>query len=448
MSRKMKKMKRKLLKVLKIIVIALVFILTLVLIEISIRNINQNKMSEIKEEDVNIEEIVLEKLKKEDINKDFIKWVNKNYSNSLEKLNVLLDKSQYDKSMWHKATGYSYLVLNDLYNKKYDSMKNIKVLDANKANSTVSIVGDVSLADNWYIMPQYDERGQGVKGILSEDTLSILKKSDVTIVNSEFTVSNRGTPMAGKQYTFKANPERLSIYKEMGVDMVTLANNHVYDFGGEAFLDMLDEFDKIEMPRIGAGHNLEEAMTPYYYVLNGYKVAFLNATRAEKYLLTPGATEDSPGVFRCYDPTNMINKIKSIREETDYIVTIIHYGTEGSHDLEEEQISSSHQYIDAGSDIVVGHHAHNLQGVEIYNDKPIIYNLGNFIFNADTVDTAIFELIINEDGTLEYVMVPAIQHEEYTELLKGNDKQRVINDLNSWSINAIIDSEGIIKKNS
>ena len=81
------------------------------------------------------------------------------------------------------------------------------------------------------------------------------------VANSEFTVSNRGTKMAGKQYTFRAKPERLTIYDEMGVDLVTLANNHVYDFGRDAFLDMLDSFDKYEIPRIGAGKNIEEGET-------------------------------------------------------------------------------------------------------------------------------------------------------------------------------------------
>ena len=388
---------------------------------------------------INIEKLVNSKIKSEEITVEFVKWVNDKYPNSIKELNKLLEKEDYNKDMWHQITGYSYLVLDDLYSNNKD---NIKVLD--KDTSTISIVGDVSLADNWSIIPKYDEREKGIKGILSSEIIDIMTKSDVMIVNSEFTVSNRGEAIKGKQYTFRAKLERLAIYNEMGVDMVTLANNHVYDFGQDAFLDMLDEFDKIKMPRIGAGHNLEEAMKPYYFVVNGYKVGFLNATRAEKYILTPGATDTSEGVFRCYDPTNMINQIKKVRKEADYVVAIIHFGKEGYHDLEEEQISSSHQYIDAGADIVVGHHAHVLQGVEIYNNKPIIYNLGNFIFNEETLDTAIFQLKIN-NSELTYKMIPAKQHNEYTELLKGDEKQRVINELNEWSINAYIDENGIIK---
>ena len=356
----------------------------------------------------------------------------------------LLKNNTYNKDMWHQVTGYSYIVLKDLYEKKYDSLNNVKILD-NKTN-TISIVGDISLADNWKIMPKYDTVGN-VSGILSDEVVDIMRKSDVMIANSEFTVSDRGTPMRGKQYTFRANPKRLSIYDEMGIDMVTLANNHVYDYGKDAFLDMLTAFEEKGLPHIGAGRNLEEAMKPYYFIIGGYKFAFVNATRAEKYVLTPGATETSEGVFRCYDPTNMINLIKELRPNNDYVVAIIHYGWEDHHELEQVQIDSSHMYIDAGADIVVGHHAHTLQGVEFYNHKPIIYNLGDFIFSNNTDDTVIFQMILQEDKNFIYKMIPGIHKNCYTSLHIGEEKQRVINNINSWSINAHLTEDGQILEN-
>jgi poly-gamma-glutamate synthesis protein (capsule biosynthesis protein) len=347
--------------------------------------------------------------------------------------------------MWHKVTGNSYIVLNDLFNNKYESMDNIKTIKSNNP-STLSFVGDVSLADNWFIAPKYDSRG-GIEGVLSKDILKIMTDSDLMVVNSEFTVSNRGSALRGKQYTFRAKPDRLPIYNEMGVDLVTLANNHVYDYGEDAFLDMLKAFDKYKIPRVGAGKNIEEAKKPFYFIINGYKIAIVNATRAEKYIMTPGATKTSGGVFRCYDPTDMINLIKSLKDETDYIIPVIHFGREDSHELETEQVSSAKKYIDAGASMVVGHHAHTLQGVEIYKDKPIIYNLGNFLFNDLKVDTAIYKVILNDDGSMEYYMIPALQENCSTKLLTGNEKQRVINDINSWSINAYLDKNGkIIRK--
>lgn len=393
---------------------------------------------------VNLVEVISDKLKDYNISSDFISYVNSNYKDSLSKLLKLLDKNTYDVSMWHKVTGNSYIVLNDLYNKKYETQDNVKIIK--DGNNILSFVGDISFADNWRIIPKYDERGKGINGVLSDDILKIMRDSSLMVANSEFTVSNRGTPIPSKLYTFRAKPERLPIYNEMGVDLVTLANNHVYDYGKDAFLDMLDAFNEYKIPYIGAGKNIDEAKKPYYFIINGYKFSFVNASRAEKYRLTPGAKDDSEGIFLCYDPTDMINLIKEEKKNSDYVITIIHFGKEDSHELEDEQVSSARNYIDAGSDAVIGHHAHTLQGVEIYNSKPIIYNLGNFLFNQATVDTAIFQMVLDDNGSFDYYMIPALQKDCFTDTASGDLKQRIINDLNSWSINAYISEDGKINK--
>lgn len=437
-------MKRRLKKSVKIflvtIIVLIILLISMFLMFNKLNRIKQN--GNIKKSDLVNE--ISNKLKDYDIDTSFIKWVDINYKGSLKKLAKLLENNDYNSSMWHKATNNSYTVLNDLYNKAYDTMDNVKIIDS-KDISTISFVGDVSLADNWFIAPVYDSRG-GINGVLGSKILDIMKSSDIMIANSEFTVSNRGTKLPNKTYTFRAKPERLSIYDEMGIDLVTLANNHVYDYGLDAFNDMLDTFNEYKIPHIGAGHNIEEAKKPYYFIINGYKIAFVSATRAEKNIMTPGATDDIGGVFRCYDPTDMINLIKELKSSSDYVIPIIHFGRENSHELEDEQVSSAHAYIDAGADMVVGHHAHTLQGVEVYNDKPIIYNLGNFLFNNETIDTALFKVNLNKDGTMEYYIIPALQKDSKAEVLEGDDKLRVINDINSWSINAKLDEFGKIIK--
>lgn len=422
---------------LKKLPIFILFILILVIVIIIHNNYPRN--TRIK---VSVIDDVYNKIDDKNISKEFIEWVNKKYKNSISEMDILLSGKKYDVSMWHDVTGYSYIVLNDFYNNKYDDIDNVKVIKS-KNVSTLSFVGDVSLADNWFIAPKYDERG-GIGGVLSDDVLKIMRDSDLMVANSEFTVSRRGESLPNKLYTFRAMPERLSIYSEMGVDLVTLANNHVYDYGKDAFLDMLDSFNEYKIPHIGAGHDIEEAKMPYYFIIGGYKFAFVSATRAEKYIMTPGATDNSEGVFRCYDPTEMINLIKELRDECDIVIPIIHFGKEDSHKLEEEQVSSARSYIDAGADCVVGHHAHTLQGVELYNNKPIIYNLGNFLFNDLEVDTAIFQIKLKNDGSMKFYMIPAIQKDCKTSLLNGSEKQRVIDDINSWSINAFINSNGEI----
>ena len=322
----------------------------------------------------------------------------------------------------------------------------VKIIET-KDNITLDFVGDVSLADNWYIAPKYDSRG-GISGILGDSMLEEMKSATVMVANSEFTVSNRGTKMSGKTYTFRAKQERLKIYDEMGVDLVSLANNHVYDFGKDAFMDMLDSFEEYEIPHVGAGRNLDEAKTPFFFIINGKSYAFFGTTRAEKNILTPGATKNSEGVFRCYDPTEAINLIKELHEnkDVDYIIPMVHFGRENSHELEDVQVSTAKKFIDAGADIIIGHHAHVLQGFEFYKDKLIVYNLGNFLFNEASVDTMLFQLQMDNSGKMSYKVFPALQQNEKTSLVDGAKKSQIIQDLNSWSVNVKIDSTGKIEK--
>ena len=400
--------------------------------------INQTKKTQ--------KEIYIEELSSKGLNQEFLSWLSSNYdTKSLESLSKIDSMNIERNPEWHNVTGYSYYVLNDLYQEKYNTMDNVKVI--NEGNNIISFVGDVSLADNWYIMPKYDERGKKIYGILSEDIVKIMTESDFMIANNEFTISNRGEKMPGKVYTFRASPNRLSIYQEMGVDLVTLANNHVYDFGKEAFYDMLNSLKENNIPYIGAGQNIEEAKKEYYLILNGYKIAFVNATRAEKIILTPEATNEEGGVFRCYDPYPLIETIKKVKKNSDYVITLIHWGKEDSHELEEVQKETSKMYIEAGTDAIIGSHAHVLQGIEFYQHKPIIYNLGDFIFNNESKDTGIFQMKLLDNGVFEYHFIPAYESSEYTKLLTGSEKERVLQNIVSWSDKIKIDENGKITEN-
>ena len=317
-------------------------------------------------------------------------------------------------------------------------------------NTKVSIVGDISLADNWSLMPAYDARGQGVDGILSARVLERMRGSDLMVANSEFTVSVRGAPIPGKAFTFRANPSRLSIYDDMGVDLVTLANNHVYDFGAEAFGDMLDAFDAKGLPYIGAGRTLDQAKKAFYYKApSGQTIAFVNASRAEKWGIdTPGATTDSGGILLCYDTSEFDDAIRTAKANADYVVAIVHWGTETSHVLEQVQIDTAREYIDAGADMIVGGHAHTLQGIDFYNGKPIIYNLGDFIFNDQDEMTAMFQFELTPEGEFKYYFLVGRQANEFTDFLDGAERDALVRQVESWSPNIQIAEDGeILQKN-
>ena len=230
----------------------------------------------------------------------------------------------------------------------------------------------------------------------------------------------------------------------MGVDMVALANNHVYDYGQDAFYDTLSTLKNAKIPYIGAGVNKSEAESAYYLVINGYKISFLNATRAEKYIMTPEAGENSPGVFRCYDTTRLTERIKEEKEKSDYVVVIVHWGKETYHTLEQVQIDTGKVYIDSGADMVVGHHAHVLQGMEFYKGKLIAYNLGNFIFTSQSVDTGILKWELDNDGNSKYYFYPGLQSNCYTKEVTGQDAINLYNKMTNWSINANFLEDGQI----
>lgn len=376
---------------------------------------------------------------------DFLNYISNNYGMSvIKEIKDSYASNNYDDKLWHSITGKSIKVLRDNYNKEYEKIDNVKVLDK-KDKVTLSFVGDISLADNFDIMPYYDKRGKGVYGVLSKEVVDIMNNADIMVANNEFTISDRGSPL-NKQYTFRASPSRLNIYKEMGVDLVSIANNHIYDYGEEAFQDSLKYLKEYDIPYVGAGTNIEEAKRAFYYIAGGYKISFISASRAEKNIITPSATSTSSGIFRCYDNELLINTIKEEKEKSDYVILLIHWGKEDSHELEEVMLKTSKEYVDAGADLVVGSHAHLLQGMEFYKDKLIAYNLGDFIFNRETKDTGILNVNILNDGSMTYDFIPCMQKDYKTSILSDDNRLRVLNDMNNYSINAIFNTDGSIRE--
>lgn len=256
--------------------------------------------------------------------------------------------------------------------------------------------------------------------------------------------------MAGKAYTFRADPSRVDVLDILGVDIVGLANNHVYDYGEEAFLDTLDTLEEAGILFVGAGRNLEEAMTPVYMELQGKTIAFVAASRAEKNKMTPQATENTPGILRCYDTALFDEEIAMAAQNADIVIALPHWGTEYSTVLEQVQIDTAKEYIDAGADVIIGAHTHCLQGFGFYEGSPIIYSLGNYWFNEKTLDTMLITLHCYGDSDsddMDVVITPALQEGCQTRIVSDSRKQRELYDyLESISIDVRIDDAGRVLK--
>lgn len=311
---------------------------------------------------------------------------------------------------------------------------------------TLCFAGDINFDEDWATTKYLDSCENGILDCISPELVSTMQGADIMWLNNEFTYSTRGKPMSGKMYTFRADPSRAENLKTLGVDIVGLANNHVYDYGKDALLDTFDALNNAGIPFVGAGRNLQAAKRPVYLQAGGKTIAFVAASRAEKNKMTPQATDSEPGILRCYDTELFKQSITEASENADFVVALPHWGTEYSTVLESVQKQTAHEYIDAGADAVIGAHTHCLQGLEFYNGAPIAYSLGNFWFNDKTLDTMLITLHCygnNEENRLEVIITPALQKDCRTSLVSDPAGQRELYDrLESISVNAVIDDGG------
>ncbi len=382
----------------------------------------------------------------------FYEWCSEYTENAdlTEKLYTEFEANGFSEAAWYRLTGMTVKAANDLYSGKAFSEPNIHVMESNGQNGiSFTFGGDISLADNWKVMEYLKTTANGITDCISPFLIQEMQQADLTVLNNEFCFSDRGSPMVGKSFTFRGAPENVSIYHTLGVDIVDLANNHVYDYGEDAFYDTLDTLTAAGIEYMGAGRTIREASRPVYYIIEGKKIAFVAATRAEKFVLTPEAGETTPGVLRCYDPEAFLAVIREAEEQADFVIANVHWGTENSHALESVQPETAYRYIDAGADLIIGTHAHCLQGIEYYNNVPIVYNLGNYWFSHYDIDTGLLGVTLFPDDSLELVFHPATQRNCRTTYVGGEaEGDRILQCMRDYSINVQIDENGVITEKS
>ncbi|MDE7232453.1 MAG: CapA family protein, partial [Lachnospiraceae bacterium] len=310
---------------------------------------------------------------------------------------------------------------------------------------TLAFAGDIPFDDNYSIMGAVRSGGDISQGIAPE-VLERMQAADIMMLNNEFAYSNRGTPIEEKQFTFRARPETARYLTDMGVDLVSLANNHAYDYGPDALVDTLDTLQEEGIPYVGAGRDISEARKIVYYIVGDMKIAFVSATQIER-LDTPDtkeATETSAGVFRCWNGEKLLETVREAAANSDFVVAYIHWGTENQAELDWAQLKQAPELVDAGADLVIGDHPHCLQPIGVIRGVPVIYSLGNFWFNSKTIDTGMVEVVIDQTGIVSYQFVPCLQSGCRTTLLQGAEKDRVLSYMRSISEGVQIDAEGYV----
>lgn len=223
----------------------------------------------------------------------------------------------------------------------------------------------------------YDYPLSGMKDILSN--------ADLTIINLESPVLH-GAPVPNGSMVFRTDPEFLPALKRAGVDIVVLANNHSANLGEGALIETLRHLDDTDMTHLGAGTS-SDAYAPIVRTVRGLRIAFVAQNDTDVVSSLTCASPDHVGTA-CYDLSRASSSIIAARQNADIVVFLMHSGTEYEHTANDRQRALAHAAIDAGADLVIGHHPHVVQAAEIYKGKRIYYSLGNFIFDQNwSLDT-------------------------------------------------------------
>ena len=253
----------------------------------------------------------------------------------------------------------------------------------------------------------------------------LLKTADISFLNLETSVSDRGRKVKERLF-FRTSPQNMMGLVNSGVDLVSVANNHTYDYGPIAFEDTLNFLTDNKILYAGGGRDLNAALEPKYINKKGMKIGFIAFNQI--FNNTWGAADNKSGQLG-YDDYTRNAIFKAIREaaaECDQLIVMAHWGVERANLPKEETKLLARALIDAGADLIVGSHPHVLQGVEVYKNKPIYYSVGNSIFtNKDehTSGGAIFELKLNQEGIISAKFYPTYIEKKDFKLLKKSDSR-------------------------
>lgn len=298
----------------------------------------------------------------------------------------------------------------------------------------LTLVGDIMLGGSATEFMQRHGHDYAFDGVADE-----LARGDILFGNLEGPLTDGGEPFPDKKYLFRTPPAKVApALARAGFDVVSLANNHTLDYGAIGLYDTLDALYDAGIRAVGAGPDLARARRPATVEANGgHRIGFLaySNTFPEEFWAQP----DHPGTAFGH-LHHMRADVTALRERVDTVVVSFHWGREAITELRPYQPLLARAAIDAGADIVAGHHPHVLQGVEHYRDGIILYSLGNFTFGSYSEKartSAIAHVTLDGDGLHTLELVPINVHNPGVLFrpvpLRGNAATDVAEDLATLS---------------
>lgn len=245
---------------------------------------------------------------------------------------------------------------------------------------SIVAVGDILLAED--MQPLLNSHGYDFPFKYLKE---LIPNYDILLGNLEGPITQHPFPIADtKEFVYKAEPDCASALKNFGFTILNLANNHILDFGVAGMLDTWCALDGVGITHFGSGKNLTEAAKGKILEIGGVTIGFLGFMQIwQGYLCSyPFYAEDNrPGVPMATDQL-IRQSIDQLRSKVDILVANFHWGRNYA-DVRYQQIQLGRLAVDYGADLVIGHNAHNFQGMEIYRQVPILYGLGNFTFGTN-----------------------------------------------------------------
>ncbi|MBI5231223.1 MAG: CapA family protein [Coriobacteriales bacterium] len=274
--------------------------------------------------------------------------------------------------------------------------------ESRPATLTVAAVGDLLFDRNVSDLIEAEGGEAPFTGVADD-----LAKADVTVGNLESIISDRGEP-ADKDTTFRGDPRAIQGLTSAGFDFVSLANDHVMDYGPDALRDSLQTLKMAGIAPAGAGMDRDAAWRPATYERDGAKVAYLAFSHIvpDEFIAQPDRAGMASGK---QDRERTMAAIKAARKDHDYVIVSFHWGVENEDYADDEQTEWARAAVDAGADMVLAHHPHVIQGVEFYKRRLIAYSLGDFVFDHYTQKTGesfILHAKLGPDGVTNARAVP------------------------------------------
>ena len=237
---------------------------------------------------------------------------------------------------------------------------------------------------------------------------SVLKSADFTAVNLETAVTSRGTPQP-KTYHFRTMPTAFTALRDGGVDLVTMANNHVLDYGQVGLADTLAAARAARFPYVGIGTDAAAAWAPYVTTIKGTPIAIIGVSQVAELASSWAATDTRPGEANAINLRRTLAAVRAAKRRARIVVVFMHWGTEGQACPDANQLALAPELAAAGASIIVGAHAHVLQGSGWLGHTFVAYGMGNFLWWQHSYSTAtgVLEVTLHRSGPLTARFIPA-----------------------------------------